>query len=225
MNFQEQLVELRIERGMSQEFLAEKIGVSRQAVAKWELGQAYPDFLNLLALSKVFLISIDRLVRGTEADYQQQDVDMLPAENAEVIAFLLRAKKATYAGHGGEATSSRPASHDLQYAEGELVYIDSYLGSSRFAGEEALWRERRPFWSMNYVGRVLSDDFSSAFLKEALAQVPSDQPYRGPLIYRNGVHTYHCTIQGDFEWFQGHEEIYCNNIKTYECYFHGGLIV
>ena len=29
---------------------------------------------------------------------------------------------------------------------------------------------------------------------------------------------------GDFSWFQGYEEIYCNNVKVYECYFHGGIM-
>ena len=36
-----------------------------------------------------------------------------------ILAFLLRAKKSTYAAHGAEVPSSRPASHDLAYAEGE----------------------------------------------------------------------------------------------------------
>jgi hypothetical protein len=47
--------------------------------------------------------------------------------NDELISFLLRAKKATYAGHGAEVVSSRPASHDLFYAENDLTYIDTYL--------------------------------------------------------------------------------------------------
>lgn len=51
---------------MTQEEVAEKIGVSRQAVAKWENGETVPDIYNCLALSKVFRISMDDLV--SEAD-------------------------------------------------------------------------------------------------------------------------------------------------------------
>ena len=46
--------------------------------------------------------------------------------NKKVIEFLIRAKKATYAGKGAEVTSSRPNSHDLEYIEGSMKYIDSY---------------------------------------------------------------------------------------------------
>jgi len=53
-----------------------------------------------------------------------------------VIKFLIKAKKATYAGKGAQTASSRPNSHDLQYSEGQLKYIDTYLGGSKFAGEE-----------------------------------------------------------------------------------------
>ena len=99
----------------------------------------------------------------------------------ETVQFLIRAKKATYAGKGAESAPSRPCSHDLEYTEGELTYIDSYLGGEKFAGEEALWRNGKPFWSMNYIGRVTGDDFSGDFLKEALLRVPQDMPFRGPL--------------------------------------------
>ena len=54
------------------------------------------------------------------------------------LAFLLHAKKSTYAAGGKEISPSRPNSHDLRYAENDLVYIDTYLGGKRFIGEEAL---------------------------------------------------------------------------------------
>jgi transcriptional regulator with XRE-family HTH domain len=64
MDFPEKLQALRKERGMSQEDLAEAVGVSRQAVSKWESGQAYPEMDKLIALSDFFGISIDSLVKG-----------------------------------------------------------------------------------------------------------------------------------------------------------------
>ncbi|MDR2600395.1 MAG: DUF5680 domain-containing protein [Oscillospiraceae bacterium] len=142
-----------------------------------------------------------------------------------VIEFLIKAKKATYAGKGGKIDSTRPNSRDLQYSEGKLKYIDTYLGGSKFAGEEALWENNVPFWSMNYIGRVIGDNFSGDFLKEALLNVPEEYPFRGPSEYKNGDYTYHCKINGNFNWFNGTEEIYFKNTKIYECIFHGGEIV
>ena len=142
----------------------------------------------------------------------------------KIIEFLIRAKKATYAGKGAEAASSRPNSHDLEYSEGDLKYIDTYLGGSEFAGEEAMWKDDIPFWVMNYVGRVVADGFSGDFLKEALSLVPQNNPYRGPEEYSNGDFTYKCSVTGDFDWFSGCEEILLQNTKVYECLFHGGKI-
>ena len=138
------------------------------------------------------------------------------------INFLIRAKKATYAGKGAETDSSRPNSHDLQYTEGCLKYIDSYLGSAKFTGEEALWKDGIPFWSMNYSGRVTGENFSGDFLIEALALVPEEYPFRGPAEYINGDYSYTCSVKGDFHWFSGVEEIHFKNKKIYECVFHGG---
>ena len=141
-----------------------------------------------------------------------------------VVDFLIRAKRATYAGKGGQTQASRPASHDLAYAEGDLQYIDSYLGNERFAGEEALWRNGAPFWAMNYMGRVVAEGFSGDFLKEALLQVQPDAPYRGPSEYTDGVFTYTCAVTGDFNWFNGSERITKDGVTLYECLFHGGAI-
>ncbi len=142
----------------------------------------------------------------------------------DVIQFLIRAKKATYAGKGGETAPSRPGSHDLAYGEGDLAYIDTYLGGGKFAGEEALWRAGKSFWAMNYAGRVIGEHFSGDFLKEALCHVPADCPYRGPAEYVSGPYSYRSRTEGTFEWFQGRETICFQGEMIYECFFHGGLI-
>jgi hypothetical protein len=144
-----------------------------------------------------------------------------------VVDFLIKAKKASFAGTGAKVDSSRPNSRDLQYSDGDLKYIDTYLGGSKFAGEEALWKNNIPFWSMNYIGRIVEDKFSDnfKFLTEALLNVQEEYPFRGPLEYKNGDYSYYCKINGDFHWFNGIEEIYFKETKIYECMFHGGDIV
>ena len=54
----------RKQSGMTQEQVAEKLGVSRQAVAKWESGESLPDIENIIALSDLYGTSVDFLVRN-----------------------------------------------------------------------------------------------------------------------------------------------------------------
>ena len=143
---------------------------------------------------------------------------------AVLIDFLLRAKRATYAGKGPEAPPSRPGSHDLHYAEGDMSYIDSYLGGERFAGEEALWQASKPVWAMNYIGRVTGEGFSGDFLKAALRQGSPEMPWRGPREFQQDGYVYRCSITGEFAWFRGTETISRNGRTIYECLFHGGSI-
>ncbi len=77
----EKIYALRKKCGLSQEQLAEKLGVSRQAVSKWESGTALPEIDKLILLSEYFNVSIDYLVKeqddhaenGREADCDLKD--------------------------------------------------------------------------------------------------------------------------------------------------------
>lgn len=62
------LYELRKKHNLSQEELAEKLGVSRQAVSKWERSEASPDTDNLIALAKIYDLSLDELIYGEKED-------------------------------------------------------------------------------------------------------------------------------------------------------------
>ena len=64
MEFNEKLQQLRKNRGLTQEELAEAIYVSRTAISKWESGRGYPNIESLKALSKFFAVSIDELLTG-----------------------------------------------------------------------------------------------------------------------------------------------------------------
>ncbi len=84
MRFEEKIVDLRKQKGLSQEELAEQLGVSRQAVSRWELGQTLPDIPNLLQLCELFEVSADYLVKDEVADIQSssEQVAELSAEAA-----------------------------------------------------------------------------------------------------------------------------------------------
>lgn len=144
--------------------------------------------------------------------------------DARVRSFLIEAKRRTYAAKAAEDAPSRPGSHDLHWQQGDLLYIDTYLGGERFAGEEAVFVKGVPVWSMNYAGRVTGEGFSGDFLKAALLRVPEDKPYRGPDEYAEGAYRYDQTCEGDPDWFAGSETIRLDGRVVYECRFHGGLI-
>lgn len=64
MELAEQIKQRRIERGMSQEDLAERIYVSRQTISNWENDKTYPDVQSLLLLSVLFDTTVDELIKG-----------------------------------------------------------------------------------------------------------------------------------------------------------------
>ena len=143
---------------------------------------------------------------------------------SKLIDFRLEANVNTYAAYSNEVAATRLNSHDFSYSSGPYTYHDTYVGGEQFAGEEAIWLDGKIQYAMNYMGRVLDQQFSGDFLKEALRNADKKMPYRGPEFYVSGEYTYKCSVTGDFTWFQGCEEICCNNVKVYECYFHGGLM-
>ncbi len=73
MTFAEKLKSIRKQAGMSQEQLAEKLGVSRQAVTKWETNGGIPDIENIMAVSALFDISIDELLMGEKGAKKPAD--------------------------------------------------------------------------------------------------------------------------------------------------------
>ncbi len=76
MTFAEKLKSIRKQAGMSQEQLAEKLGVSRQAVTKWETDAGIPDIENMMAISVLFDISIDELLSNEKGQKSRQTIFM-----------------------------------------------------------------------------------------------------------------------------------------------------
>ncbi len=224
MNIAQKLRDLRTAENFSQEQLAQKLNVSRQAVAKWENGQALPDLDRAIALSRLYKVTLDRLLLPDKECADRTAIALPDTATDALIGFLIRAKQHTYAASTGSISPSREASHDADYREGDYAYLDTYLGGRQFSGEEAVWIKGVPVWAMNYSGRVLHEGFSGDFLKDALMKVPKDYPFRGPLCHIQGPNVYHAAIQGDFDWFSGLEEIYADGRKVYECMFHGGRV-
>ena len=79
MTIGERIAEERKKKGMTQEDMAEKLNLSRQAISKWESGSSFPDTENLLKLSLLFSVSVDYLLKG----------EMVGEKNEEGIVFHL----------------------------------------------------------------------------------------------------------------------------------------
>lgn len=79
MNIADRIQHLRKTEGLSQEELADKVGVSRQAVSKWESGQSTPDLDKVIMMSDLFKVTTDYILKGIEP---------VPAEHKSHIQFL-----------------------------------------------------------------------------------------------------------------------------------------
>ena len=91
MTLPDKIIKHRKSNGWSQEDLAEKLNVSRQAISRWENGTALPDAQNLLQISKLFGVSADYLLND---DYESDnDIPAVKTATEETEALLLRKKR------------------------------------------------------------------------------------------------------------------------------------
>ena len=84
MEIGKKIMNLRKKNGLSQEELAEKVGVARQTISKWELGETSPDLKQASELSKIFNVSLDELV-----DNDIKNILVEKTSNTEKLAGLI----------------------------------------------------------------------------------------------------------------------------------------
>lgn len=119
------LVELRKRKGLSQEELADKLGISRQAVSKWERAEAGPDVDNAIRLSRLYGVTLDELF-GNKPDYERA-----------IEAMRLREE----AGEGAEPADE--PGEEPAFSEAEAVPAHApQEGEERFDGVQQLIIER-----------------------------------------------------------------------------------
>ena len=140
MSFAENLKQLRKEKQMSQEDLAELLNVSRQSVSKWEQGLSYPEVETLLLLSKTLSVSLDEMLSTGFSCTETPKTSItgsliITSPNENVIAtcskvqssqrMSRRKNKPNYAlygfTHGGSQFFGEPATFLGWYANEELI--------------------------------------------------------------------------------------------------------
>ena len=122
------IADLRREKGLKQDELAEKLGVSPQAVSKWENDQTCPDISLLPSLAKILGVSVDELLSGKKDD--EPEVKILPeSERKEIKNMTLRIV----------VTDKKGDVVRVNLPLGIIeVATESGLDLSQFAGNEAL---------------------------------------------------------------------------------------
>ena len=93
MEFSEKLLTLRKAKTLTQEELAEKLNVSRQSVSKWESGQAVPELDKIVAISTVFDVTTDYLLKSSEIDDLSVKTEMLEKQQEKMLAREKRQQK------------------------------------------------------------------------------------------------------------------------------------
>jgi len=89
MSIAERLQDLRKRNEDSQEQLAEKLGVSRQAVSKWESGQGSPEINNVLKISEIYNVSTDYILRGImPVDPPKKKMDVIVKKALSVLLVV-----------------------------------------------------------------------------------------------------------------------------------------
>ena len=131
MTFAEKLKTIRKQAGMSQERLAEKLGVSRQAVTKWETDTGIPDIENMMAISTLFDISVDELLSNEKgakkpADYLYESITEYDIDEPKRYDMKFGgAKQITLSGYGGEKIRVRLVSNTIPTLQNDFkVRID-----------------------------------------------------------------------------------------------------
>lgn len=119
IEFGEKVKKLREEKGMTQQTMAEKLYVTRQAVSRWECGARYPDLLTAKKIGQILEVSIDELVSGEELqrDVEKEPVLAKPVENilqtvlytVAMISYLLMSIFGVYSFFPSEGLKGTPA--------------------------------------------------------------------------------------------------------------------
>ena len=92
MKIGDKLKKARMDKNLTQEEVAEKIFVSRQSISNWENNKTYPDIGNVLALSDLYQISLDELLKGSDnfMEHLEESTDLVKS-NKKLMALIVLA--------------------------------------------------------------------------------------------------------------------------------------
>lgn len=139
--------------------------------------------------------------------------------------FIAEARGNTYAGGGREVDNPRlSGSTQLEYQKANYFYRDIYFdGTPHFIGQEVVYINNKPVWSMVYIGQDTPKDVTK-FLKKALSKLSQECRFGGSCEYEEEIYKYQDGGQGTLENFSGEETISKSEEQVYRLSYMGGLI-
>ena len=139
----EKLIKLRKEHNLSQEQLADELGVSRQAVSKWERGEASPDTDNLIALASIYDTSLDSLLfdKPDEA-LREEELENKALSLSEIKEKLENGEEVVV---GGEIHKQDDRSH-MDTVEGVVAGVTVLVCCIVFVLLGGIWNLWHPGW-------------------------------------------------------------------------------
>lgn len=172
MNFSDKLQILRKNKGLTQEELADKLNVSRAAVAKWEAGQSYPDIANLIQLSEMMNVTVDYLVKDQSCSVEPSAGEQTALDDDTYV--------------GGE-----------QFAGEEAVWTLNYTGrvlDQRFSGNFLKAALRSADKKMPFRGPEFFQDGEYVYKTSVSGSMEWFQGFEE--IFCNGEKVYECYYHG-----------------------------
>lgn len=91
MEIGKKLKKARVQSGLTQENVAEKINVSRQAISNWENEKSYPDIISVIELSNLYSISLDDLLKGDEKmiEHLEESTNVVKSNQKMIWAIIV----------------------------------------------------------------------------------------------------------------------------------------
>ncbi|MBQ4225274.1 MAG: helix-turn-helix domain-containing protein [Oscillospiraceae bacterium] len=179
MTLSEKLYKLRRTRGYSQEELAEKLDVSRQAVSKWERGESAPEISNLIAISKLYGIPVDELAQCINGDY------ISAVYQSEAI------KTSAPASHG-ISLKKKPENQERYACEGSAAVANDFVRVNIPVNDDGeIYPKRDKFTAEVFPKKEdapKNEDHSQEILPEADKKISEPVPEPKP-VYNNMVYT------------------------------------
>lgn len=153
MELGETLKRARQERELTQEALAERLGVSRQTISNWENNRSYPDIMSVIALGELYAISLDELLKGDRnmLGHLEESTNVVKSRRRLAAAVLAAAYLVIWAGALLFFWVGRPGDA-MGYTLVVLYFLlpVSTLVLSALLGRDAGWRGG--WWAMPFFG-------------------------------------------------------------------------
>ncbi len=184
----ETIARLRLERGMTQQQLSSVIGVSHQAVSKWETGAALPDLEALLKLSRLFGISVEELTEGAETETEEtpfpsfidenvveglKEAAQTAAQTARDIGTSIYEKLSSFVSSAADAIKAQTAPDDTSDESDE---DEEYEEASDSPARESLAIEHlielAPFMSREKLSQMVTERKEPLSLAQIKALAP-----------------------------------------------------